>query len=198
MLYKSGQGEPGQVSNAEFMLLQIICQAGEISGYKINKLVEERQYRIWAGIGTTSIYTGLEKLRKKGLVASRLDVAKRGKGPVPKKFRLTQRGQAALKKDIERALSSTRERDLRFDLAVAALPLLTLPTATSALRKRKKFLREVARQVNARFQALGGEGLPLNIKSLFKHSLHLIEHELEFVDVLILDLKKSKIGKETQ
>lgn len=197
MLYKALQAEPRRLSNAEFMLLQIVCQAGEISGYKINKLVEERQCRIWAGIGTTSIYNGLEKLRNKRLVTSRLDVAKRGKGPLPNKFRLTKRGQAALEKEIEHALSATRERDLRFDLAVAAIPFLTLPTATSALRKRKKFLREVAQHVNARFEELGGEDLPLNIKALFKHLLHLIEHELEFVDVLIVDLKKSKIGKET-
>ena len=50
-----------ELSNVELMLLEIISQAKEISGYRIGKLVEERQYRVWADIGTTSIYTGLEK-----------------------------------------------------------------------------------------------------------------------------------------
>lgn len=185
-----------QTSNVELMLLQIISQGEEISGYRINKLVKEREYRVWAGIGTTSIYTGLEKLRRKGLVTSRLDVGKRGKGPLPKKFRLTKRGRVALRKEILRALSSTRERDLRFDLAIAAIPFLTAEAAKNALRERKRFLEEVAGQVKARFENLGGENLPLNIKALFKHSLHLIKHESEFVDVVLVDLKKAKRRKE--
>ncbi|MDP2895154.1 MAG: helix-turn-helix transcriptional regulator [bacterium] len=180
------------------MLLQIICQAGQISGYKINKVVEERQYRIWAGIGTTSIYTGLEKLRKKRLVTSCLDVAKRGKGPLPTKFWLTKRGQAALKKEIEHALSSTRERDLRFDLALAAIPLLSRRETASALRRRKRFLCGVAEHVNARFETLGGEALPLNIKALFKHSMHLIKHELDFVDILVVELQNTRNRKESR
>ncbi len=195
MLYLVREGVPSQISNVEFMLLQIISQAGEISGYKINKLVRERQYHIWAGIGSTSIYTGLEKLKRKGFVSSRLDVGKQGKGPVPKKFRLTQKGKVALRKEILRALSSTRERDFRFDLGIAAIPRVDSEEAKNALQKRRRFLEEVAEHVRTRLESLGGENLPLHIKALFKHSLHLIKHELEFVDVLLVDLKKAKRRK---
>jgi DNA-binding PadR family transcriptional regulator len=172
------------------MLLQIISQAGEVSGYKIHKLVEEREYRVWADIGTTSIYTGLEKLRKKRLVISWLDRAKRGKGPLPKKFRLTEKGHQTLRREIEQALSSTRERDRRFDLALAAIPLVSVRTVRGALQKRKTFLGEVAEGVEARFEFLGGENLPINIKELFKHSMLLVKHELEFIDALLVDLKR--------
>lgn len=196
MLYKREQAGHEQISNAELMLLQIIKQAGETSGYAINKLVEEREYRVWAGIGTTSIYTGLENLQRKHLVSSRIDVAKKGKGPLPRKFRLTEKGGLTLRREIKRALSSTRERDLRFDLALAAIPVLTPREAATALERRKRFLREVAKHVEARFEALGGERLPINIGGLFKHSLHLIKHELEFVDVLITGLRKTKRRKE--
>lgn len=61
------------------MLLQILCQQGDISGYRINKIVEEREYRVWTDIGMTSIYTGLEKLKKKHLLTARIDVSKQGK-----------------------------------------------------------------------------------------------------------------------
>lgn len=178
------------LTNAQFMLLQIISQAGEVSGYKIHKLVEEREYRVWADIGTTSIYTGLEKLRKKRLVISWLDRAKRGKGPLPKKFRLTEKGHQTLRREIEQALSSTRERDRRFDLALAAIPLVSVRTVRGALQKRKTFLGEVAEGVEARFEFLGGENLPINIKELFKHSMLLVKHELEFIDALLVDLKR--------
>lgn len=195
-MYSKTLPRSDHISNVEFMLLQIISQAREISGYEIGKLIEERQYRVWADIGTTSIYTGLEKLRGKRLVTSYLDLAKRGKGPLPRKFRLTKKGHQTLKKEIEHALSSTRERDRRFDLALAAIPLLTPRAVVTALHKRKRFLREIAKHVDARFQSLGGESLPTNIKALFKHSMHLITHELEFVDALVVDLKGTSSSKE--
>ncbi len=190
MNYKKPRPRIKPLTNAQFMLLQIISQAGEVSGYKIHKLVEEREYRVWADIGTTSIYTGLEKLRKKRLVTSHLDTEKRGKGPLPKKFRLTGKGHQTLRREIEQALSSTRERDRRFDLALAAISLVPLRTVRGALQKRKTLLGEVAEGVEARFEFLGGENLPINIKELFKHSMLLVKHELEFIDALLVDLKR--------
>ena len=196
MDYYSDSPTAKKLSNVELMLLEIISQAKEISGYAIGKLVEERQYRVWADIGTTSIYTGLEKLKRKGLVTSRLDMAKRGKGPLPTKFRLTNRGRLTLRKEIERSLSYTRERDRRFDLALAGIPLLPPEKVMTALRERKRFLGEVAEQVKSRFQSIGGESLPTNIKSLFKHSLHLIKHESNFMDKLLAELTKTRSTKE--
>jgi hypothetical protein len=32
--------------------------------------------------------------------------------------------------------------------------------------------------------------LPINIRELFTHSMHLIKHELEFIDALLVDLKR--------
>ncbi len=185
-----------KLSNVELILLEIINQAKEVSGYRIGKLVEERQYRVWADIGTTSIYTGLEKLKRKGFVTSRLDTAKRGKGPLPRKFRLTKKGRLTLKKEIERSLSCARERDRRFDLALAGIPLLPPEKVVTALRERKEFLGEVAEQIKSRFQSIGGEALPINIKSLFKHSLHLIKHESKFMDKLLAELTKTRSTKE--
>jgi DNA-binding PadR family transcriptional regulator len=196
MQYKLEKFKADRISNVEFMLLQILCQQGELSGYRINKIVEEREYRVWTDIGITSIYTGLEKLRKKRLVTPRIDVSKLGKGPLPKKFQITKKGQQVLKKEIEYSLSYTRERDRRFDLALVAIPLLSLQVVINALEKRKHFLRDSEKQISVRFEALGGEKLPINIKALFKHSLHLIKHELEFVNKLIADLKKALSKKE--
>jgi DNA-binding PadR family transcriptional regulator len=198
MNYKTPKVESTSPSNVEFMLLQIIAQCGEISGYRINRLVEEREYRVWAGIGTTSVYTGLARLARKGLVRSRLDMAKKGKGPLPRRFRLTAKGQRVLREEIRRGLSSTREGSRRFDLALAAVPLLARREITRALERRKRFLGKAATHVAARFKAIGGERLPINIKALFKHSLHGIRRELQFMDVLLRDVKKTKRGKEAR
>ena len=177
------------------VLLQIIRQKGEVCGYEIDKIVKIREYREWANIGRTSIYTGLEKLSKKHLVTTFIDTDKQGKGPLPKKFKLTETGQITLRNEIFNALSSSRERDKKFDLAFAAIDILTLKEVISALRKRKDFLSEVAKKVEKKFESLGGFNLPINIKALFKHSLYLIKNERKFLDTLMAELQAEKTGK---
>lgn len=180
------------ISNVELMLLQIIYQQKDICGYQINKLVKERDYLEWADIGTTSVYTGLEKLRKKRLVHLRIDEEKRGKGPLPKKFRLTGKGKNVLKDELLKALSYTRERDKKFDLAFSAIGVLRPAEVKGALETRKHFLLNIAQKLKEKLKSLGGDKLPINIKALFKHSLHLIKSEVKFVDNLITDLTKDQ------
>ena len=184
-----------KISNVEFMLLQIIYQKVEICGYEIDKIVKMREYREWADIGRTSIYIGLEKLAKKHLVETFIDTDKKGKGPLPKKFKLNNKGEITLRNEIFNVLSSSREREKKFDLAFAAIDILTLKEVISALRKRKIFLLEAAKKVKKKFESLGGDNLPMNIKALFKHSLYLIKNERKFLDTLMAEIKAEKGAK---
>ena len=53
------------LTNVETALLQLIGEKKLVSGYELNALIEERGYRNWVGIGKTSIYNTLLKLKKK-------------------------------------------------------------------------------------------------------------------------------------
>lgn len=185
-----GTDKARHLSRVELSLLQLICENGELDGYRINKLIEERGYREWADISETAIYVGLQKLLKKGLVECYLPSAKQGKGPLPKMFTLTGRGKESFKAEVIEALSSTRERDSRFDLAIASLPHLTPREAAAALKKRKTFLASEAKRIAARLEAQGGDKLPFHVKALFRHPLVLIESELGFVDEILALLRK--------
>lgn len=176
------------LSNVEFMLLQIISEKAGISGYEINRLVEERGFREWADIGTTSIYVGLDKLQKKELLDAYMDTAKQGKGPIPKKFKINKKGLRQLKNEIVEALSNTRERDHRFDLGIAAIPLLSKEEAVIALEKRKQYLSQKSNEIEAKFISQGSEKLPLNVQMLFDHPRYLIKYEIEFTNSLITKL----------
>lgn len=178
------------LSNVEFMLLQMIAECRLASGYDIKKLVDRRGYREWANIGTTSIYAGLKKLSEKGWIASEESDEKFGKGPMPNRFILTEAGKAALRKEILDSLSSTRERDNRFDLGLAALPLIGKDEAVEALRKRLDFLQEASKQIRKKYESQGGARLPLNVGALFLHPIHLIENEQAFVASLVNELSK--------
>ncbi|PYI50996.1 PadR family transcriptional regulator [Paenibacillus flagellatus] len=176
------------ISNVEFMLLQMIAECRQASGYDLKKLVDRRGYREWANIGTTSIYAGLKKLSDKGWIASEEPDAKSGKGPMPTRFSLTDAGRAKLRDEILDSLSSTRERDNRFDLGLAALPLIGKDEALVALRKRLDVLQGASTRIKQKYESQGGDRLPLNVRALFLHPISLIESERSFVFNLINEL----------
>lgn len=182
-----------KISNVEFALLQLIAESSNISGYEINKLVEERGYREWADIGTTSIYVGLDKLSKKELVESQIDTNKTGKGPLPKRFTLTQKGKNVLRDTIIESLSLTRERDHRFDLAVAAIPFISSQEAVDALNRRKSFLLSEQKRLEGKFHSQGGYKLPFFVRALFAHPLALIDAEIKFTNQLVTDLTSTNL-----
>ncbi|WP_248925003.1 PadR family transcriptional regulator [Paenibacillus hamazuiensis] len=177
-----------QLSNVEFMLLQIIAERNQASGYDINKVIDQRGYREWANIGTTSIYAGLKKLNDKGLIKSEDSGEKSGKGPMPTRFVMTEAGMTTLRSEIIASLSSSRERDNRFDLGLAALPFIEKGEAVRALRKRLDFLGETLKNIRQKYESQGGVRLPLYVRGLFLHPISLIEGEREFVVNLINEL----------
>jgi DNA-binding PadR family transcriptional regulator len=180
------------LSNVEFALLQLISENGELSGYSISRLIEERGYREWADIGDTSIYTGLEKLNNNEYVKFYVDTDKQGKGPLPKKFNLTHKGKKILKEEVVEALSATRERDRRFDIALAAIREIAPEEAIEALEKRKLFLSTEMQRINTKFIQQDGQALPKHVRILFKHPLILIKAELKFMDEIIDTIKTSQ------
>lgn len=177
-----------QLSNVEFMLLQIIAECDQASGYDINKLINQRGHREWADIGTTSIYAGLKKLNKKGLIESEDSGEKSGKGPMPIRFVITEVGMTTLRNEVILGLSSSRERDKRFDLGLAALPFIDKDEAIEALRKRLDFLGEALERIRQKYESQGNIRLPLYVKVLFLHPMSLIESEQAFVMKIINEL----------
>ena len=81
---------------------------------------------------------------------------------MPRKFEITNEGNELLKQMILQALSSSRERDYRFDLALAAITFLSNEEVIVALQKRQRFLSEVAENINKKFESQGGKRLPFN------------------------------------
>ncbi|WP_028776356.1 PadR family transcriptional regulator [Shimazuella kribbensis] len=186
------------ISNVEFMLLQMIEECRQASGYDIKKLVDQRGYREWTNIGTTSIYAGLKKLSNKGWITTEESDGKSGKGPMPNRFALTEAGIAKLRQEILDSLSSARERDSRFDLGLAALPLVEKDEAVEALRNRLEFLQETSKKIKQKYESQGGVQLPLNVRALFLHPINLIESERMFVANLMKELleETEEYGKD--
>jgi hypothetical protein len=175
------------LSEAELLILQISCERTTISGYEIDQLVKDRGYIECTANKTIFVGAVLKKLMKSQLVTFVTDAAGKTRDPMLRKIAITQEGKNLLRQEILAALSSSRERDVRFDLAVAAIPFLAREEVIAALEQRKKFLREIAEHIQVLFESQGGKELPLHLRA-FNHPLLFIQRELDFMDVLIQKL----------
>ncbi len=182
------------ISNAEFMLLQILDQEGALSGYEIKRLVDARGYRKWAGIGTTSIYAGLTKLEKKEYLRARIDMEKKGRGPLPKKFTLLAKGKKILKKEVMLVLSSIQYRGERFDLGLSASSVLKKNELIKALQQRRALLEKALDHLRTDvFEPQGGMNLPKTAVWLFQHSFKKIAVEIDFADMIMNEITETSI-----
>ena len=107
------------LSNAELVVALLIGEAPGVNGYAIRQRTEKRGLDAWAGVASSSIYNSLKILESRGLIASRPDLNKRGRGPRGQAFNLTQDGRAALGRELEAALRRCREHDPRFNIVLA-------------------------------------------------------------------------------
>ncbi|MEI7849950.1 MAG: PadR family transcriptional regulator, partial [Chloroflexota bacterium] len=90
-----------------------------------------------------------------------------------------------LKEEILDALSPTRERDRRFDIALAAIRCVDPTDALQALEKRKLFLTAEMQRINDKYFQQDGFAFPRHVQLLFKHPIILMEAELGFMEEII-------------
>lgn len=186
-----------QISNVEFILLALIHEQEKVTGYHLNTLIEERGYREWTDIGTTSIYTGLKKLKQKQYVMSATDRYKKGRGPKGVNYSLTPEGLAMLKAEVEQGLSAARARGGQFMLAISALPVLPMEKVIEALERRSVNLQQNLTHVQ---QTYGRQRayMPFHAELLFQYSFMAIRREIVFTDEMIAGIKQQQEHKQEE
>lgn len=180
------------LTNVENAILQLICGEGSASGYEINRLIAERGYRHWAGIGRTSIYNSLKKLMRKGLIKERAFRKNRGKGPVPVKFSATNQGKHVLKTETLSYLSGSTGGGNAFELALASIPAAGFMESAEALKKRVRALETSLAGLKAVFREKGGRNLPVFVAALFERPMKMIEADIEYTKYLAGRLYEGK------
>jgi DNA-binding PadR family transcriptional regulator len=178
-----------EISNVEFLLLSLIHEQQKVTGYHLNTLIDERGYREWADIGTTSIYTGLKKLKEKGHVTSATDRYKTGRGPKGVKYALTESGVALLKSETEQGLAKSRERGGRFMLALSALPVLKTEVALTALEQRIDYLQKESARIQAIYEQQQA-AMHFYAELLFRYTSEHIRNEITITENLLESLRQ--------
>jgi len=180
----------------ELTILVILSEGGKLSGYDINKIITERGFREWAGIGSTSIYSGLKKLEKKNLIMLTSSNEKTGKGPVANKYFLTANGMETLLSEVKTTLSSDAYNDSKFDLALSCAVILSKAEFESALLERKeKLMKNMNRVRSEKFEKQGGVKLPPHVVLLFERTFMLFNTEIDFINKVLKDSKRKRSMK---
>ncbi|MCK5051352.1 MAG: helix-turn-helix transcriptional regulator [Candidatus Cloacimonetes bacterium] len=171
-------------SNAELMLMQLIFEGPNKTGYEINNWVKKLGYNKWAGVGKTSVYNGLNKLIANNYLKAHLNSNKTGKGPLPTCYNITEKGSEAMKQDMLETIGTARERDQRFDLTISAIHLLPKIEITEAFSIRRKFLNKEYDRLSADYEGQK-DCISEGGKLLYERMLMSLENELKFAEYIL-------------
>ena len=183
---KYNEAEVFSLSNSEATLLQLLAAKGDLSGYEMISRVED--FGFGESLRATSIYTGLKRLEGKGFLVSRIDTKKRGRGPMPRRYRITARGIEAVKLYVIDGLSGGGAGNGKFDLALPGMALLNKDVVLHALRRCSASIESRLDAVKQKFVSRGGAELPL--EEHFRHSLVHLQTEARYIGELIDRIKR--------
>jgi DNA-binding PadR family transcriptional regulator len=169
---------------AELAVLGIVSE-GEVHGYGIDAIIEERGMRCWTTIGFSSIYAILQRLERAGLVEGREDTS--GGLPARKTYRISRRGRSALRKSARQFLSEPERPPHRVCLGVANLHLLSKQEAVESLEGYSETLRD---DIDQLIRTRDGQApIPFTAEAIFDHSLLHAKTELEWSEEMARKLK---------
>lgn len=89
-----------ELSNIDMVLLEILCETDSLSWYKLNKIIQEREYQRQANIGKSSVYSRLSKLVTDWLIIESKDQKTAGQWPKSKSYSVTTNWLKAIKRII--------------------------------------------------------------------------------------------------
>lgn len=180
------------MNNNLFMLMALINEHNQLSGYGLNKLIETRGYRSWADIGTTSIYVNLKKLSQLGYIVGMRSEVENSNGIASILYQCTETGVTELKRIIIHALKNAREHDRSFDLALSACYMLDKKVIIESLLTRSLMLENTKLRINS-IRVNQANKVSFQGGLLFDRTAELIENEIKFTEKLIDKIEKEMI-----
>lgn len=114
--------------------------------YALGKLIDGTQLENWAKVSRASLYACLQKLSQSGEVS--VELVSINNYPPRKIFSITEKGKKRYKKEIEAAISDSKEvNSVLFYLGINFFFEVDITAGLAWSEKRKKFLQECAQSV---------------------------------------------------
>jgi len=174
-----------KTTDAELAILSLLAEK-PMHGYQIEQTIADRGMREWTELGFSSIYYILDKLKKGGLLESRLEAAE-GKGPSKQVFHLSPAGKKAWRSAALEAISTPHRTFSNFQLGLSNIHALNRAEVLKALLFYAEDLRSRQGQIQSKLESIGPNIL-FEAKILFDLSLKQIACEKEWVESFIQQL----------
>jgi DNA-binding PadR family transcriptional regulator len=128
-----------ELSRIEVVLLTVVADKPSYA-YEIDQFITCSQMRRWVRIGSASVYTGLERLAKKGYAVAKEE--REGKMPTRYRYSITEEGKAALEQSVRTLLSVDEDHFLDLNLGIFCSSCLPRQGIAAHLAERVEAIGE--------------------------------------------------------
>jgi len=126
-----------QVSKVEVVVLGLLAE-GSLYGYELLERFRARSMGFWAEVGKASVYQGLRRLEREGLVSGR---AQEGtEGPDRRVYRITRQGRDRLRRGLVERFAGGGPYEVGSNLAFGFAHLLPADEVRKGLAAREAAL----------------------------------------------------------
>ncbi|MFX1532814.1 MAG: PadR family transcriptional regulator [Promethearchaeota archaeon] len=198
--------ESKNLSLNDITVLGLVAESKEpVNGQTLEKVIQNREMRVWTKIGKSSVYHALKKLENTKLLQSEKKVIERAGSspPVTKIFYdITNEGKQKLRQAIINTIARAEKVIDPFDIALANAPLLSKTELVEALNDRLKKIEQRQQLLSEKLSSfkhevtgLCDEGLPtheniLFVQGLFSRPLEFLNCEKKWIIAFLEELNK--------
>ena len=175
-----------KLSNADTALLGLLCEE-PMHPWQIEKVVRERDMRLWTDLSQATIYKQLSLLLKTGLVECRQKI---GRGRLRKIYTITRLGRERLLGKLRELLSEPQPTKWPVDLGTYNLHLLPAGEAVASLKRYRKKLEEGIACYRRLIEYLESCQCRANRCALARRPIYLFKAEICWVDDLVEQLRR--------
>ena len=149
-------------------------------GYELLEVMRARQMGRWADVGKASVYQGLRRLERAGLIAGKAQEG--AAAPDRRVYRITKSGQAHLSQGLEERFPDPGPYESAAGVAMGFLHLLSPTARRRAVQVRTRALQKLVEDVGAQRDAVAGDaGASAVARAMLDRQVALAEAELAWL-----------------
>lgn len=181
------------LTTSELTVLGIVwATKTRCSGYAITKTIADRGMATWANVRQTSVYGALNSLKRRGLISSKLDEKKKGKGPNEVVWKPTKKGGLLLYSELSKRLECAREFTIDLKLALSFWELVSKEHRSKCLLLRFERQKNLLNELVTKSDKVESETCSISASKVFRYTILGIKSDLEWTKKTITDLEKEE------
>ncbi|MDR3540437.1 MAG: PadR family transcriptional regulator [Desulfosporosinus sp.] len=137
------------LSNVELILIKFIKTKPSYA-YEIERMIEDREIRVWVKIGGTTVYQVLDRLCNKGFLKSKIE--KEGNMPQRKRYYVTDNGNKAFEKATVKLLRNSEHYYFDLTIGLACRHLMETEMFKQTIQERLNNLNDFVDHFNEKFE----------------------------------------------